>query len=1305
MTGMGCMSDSARPSEAQPSPAPRRRRRWLRWGLGLVLALLLLPVLLVGGGLLYANTEGGRARLASLAESFVPGLTLEGLQGPLPGRLAIDRIAMADEQGVWLEITDAELDWDPMALLNRRAHITLLSAGRLALHRLPPGDPEDPDAPAGPLLPQLPQLPVALQLDRLQVARIELAEPVLGEAALLRAEGMALLDAAGLTSSFDISAPEGATTLALQAALRPATGRLAANIRLRDAAGGPVSRLIGQPERPVALDLTLDGPAEAAALTLQAQAGPGLALDVSGTVRAPDMDNLSAELRGTADGSAFLEGPLAALAGPLGLVLDASRGPDGAIALRALRVDGAAGQIAASGRIAGDMMDSDLQVQAALAGSTTFAPLLPEGVVGWEGLDLRGTVQGPLSAPAVDATLAVRGFTSAQPQLAALLGGSPRVVLQATAPDRIGQLTIEGAAIRAEASGLVGELLDLRFGVQLASVEGAAPGVSGALELNGTAQGPIGDPTLVVQAASDRLEVAGQVLEALSLQARIANPASAPAVNAQASGRFQGLPLALDVRGGPQPDGRLRLEAATASLGPAELAAQGVLDLATSIFDGTARLAVADLAPLSPVAGIPLAGSLRAEAKLAAQEGQQRAELRLEVPRLAASGTEVRRLTATVDGTLAALNFALDGVVAEAEIEARGRLSDQPEGARLLELAALRATAEGETGRLAAPARILLRADGAIEVAALSLTSSRGGTVDVSGSWSAARADIRARIAIPDLATLAVLLPEVAPTGSIAGELRVTGPGTAPEVAGNLRASNLRSTAAWARGLPAVDIQAEGRRGADGAISGRATANAGNATRLTATASLPRGPEGPLEGSLDGQADIGALTAPLLAAGADRVTGRLNLALRAGGTVAAPVLGGQATLSGGSYRNAELGVALTQLAGTISAAGPQLRVDLTGRTAGQGRIALTGTVDPLTQGMPVDLALRATDAQPVSSDLITATMGAELRLTGQLATGARLAGVLRLQRADIRVPDQLPSSVRSLGPVTEVGRVPGRTTPPPRQTANGRGNGSGQGNGQAAGGGSALPIALDLRLEAPRGVFVRGRGLDAELGGTLQIGGTLSNPEISGGLALVRGEIQILARRLTFSRGRLDFTGGLIPDLDFEATSQTGGTTVRASVTGPPSQPVITFSSTPELPQDEVLARLLFDRPVSALSPFEIAQIAQAIAGATGLAGGGASGVLDRVRQTLGLDRLAVGGGGETAARRTEAEERAGPTLEAGRYVADGVFVGVRQGTESGSSRVGVRVDLTPRIKLEAETGDREAGERVGVSMEWQWGR
>ncbi|WP_237213329.1 translocation/assembly module TamB domain-containing protein, partial [Falsiroseomonas oryziterrae] len=249
------------------------------------------------------------------------------------------------------------------------------------------------------------------------------------------------------------------------------------------------------------------------------------------------------------------------------------------------------------------------------------------------------------------------------------------------------------------------------------------------------------------------------------------------------------------------------------------------------------------------------------------------------------------------------------------------------------------------------------------------------------------------------------------------------------------------------------------------------------------------------------------------------------------------------------------------------------------------------------------------------------------------------------------------------------------------------------------------PILLAIDLDAPRNVYVRGRGLDVELGGRLAIGGRIAQPEITGALDMRRGDVAVIGRRLTFDRGRLAWTGGLLPDLALRASSTVGGVTARLDVTGPPTQPELVFSSTPELPQDEVVARLLFDRPLRELSPFEIAQIASALAGAAGLPGGEAAGLLDRLRQGLGLDRLAVVSDSERASRNTGEQDRAGAALEAGRYVADGIYVGVRQGSEPGSSRVGVRVDLTPRIRLEAETGDREAGSRVGVGMEWQWGR
>jgi translocation and assembly module TamB len=1283
------MSASARPSEAPP----RRRFRWLGWLVAALGVLLLLPVLAVGGALLYANTEGGRERIARLAASYVPGLSIEGLEGPLPGRLRFARLTMSDEQGVWLEVEGADLDWDPRALFRRELHVESLTARRIALHRLPPSspEPEPPPEEPGQLIPELPQLPVSVRLDRLEVPRIELAEPVLGAPTVLRADARAGLDAAGLAAALRAAAEEGGTTLELDANLRPGADRLTARAQFRGAAGGPVSRLIGQPDRAQELDLTLDGPADSAALTLRASSGEGLSLDVAGTVRAPDTSRLGATLSGRADASGLLAGPLAALAGPLELGLDADGRGDGTFDLRGLRVSGPPGEVQAAGRLDPNGRANALRVTAAIAGSDRFAALLPADTAGWQAVKAEAEIGGALTAPSVAANVAVEEFRSAIAPLAALLGPSPRVTLRAAAPDRIEAFTLTGQALQAEARGRVGETLDLAFSADVSATEGVAPGLSGALRLSGTAVGEAANPTLTVQASSDRLVVAERVLEALRLDARIATPATAPAVDARATGRFQELPLSLDLRGQPDADGWLRLDAAEAALGPARLTANGRLRTDNPLFDGSATLAAPDLAPFAPLLGQPIAGAVRLEAQLAPRDGVQGFDLRLAVPSLRAAGATAERVTLTAAGTPANFEFNLAGRAQEVDAEARGRLSD----ASRLELAALRATGFGETIRLAGPARITRRPDGAIEIGALTLAASRGASLRAEGVWGPERADMRVTVPTLNLNAFADLAPDVAPAGTLSAEARVTGPTSAPEVNAMIRGNGLRAGLPAARGLPPGEVQVTVRRAGNGAIEGNGDIRLGNALRLAARASLPRGPapDAPLEATLDGNADLAALAAPLLAAGADRVTGRLTLALRTSGPANAPQLGGEARLTGGSYRNGLYGVAITDLNGTLRPDGSRLRADITGRTAAEGRIALAGTIEPLTQYLPLDLTLTAVGAQPVAGDLIRTTLDAELRLSGLLGTGATLAGPVRIRRADIRLPDRLPQSVRTLGPVTERGSVPGRAprpTPPRARPAEGGGN---------------APITLAVDVQAPRGVFVRGRGLDAELGGELAVRGRVDAPDITGELTLRRGEFNLLGKRLAFDRGRLEFQGGLLPALDFRAVNQSGSTQLWVEVTGTPNAPQITFGSTPELPQDEVLARLLFDRPLRDLSPFEIAQIAQAIAGATGVAGGGAAGILDRIRQGLGLDRLAVGGGGENAGRRTASEERTGPTLEAGRYVADGVYVGVRQGTEPGSSRVGVRVDLTPRLRLEAETGDREAGERLGVSMEWEWGR
>ena len=133
-------------------------------------------------------------------------------------------------------------------------------------------------------------------------------------------------------------------------------------------------------------------------------------------------------------------------------------------------------------------------------------------------------------------------------------------------------------------------------------------------------------------------------------------------------------------------------------------------------------------------------------------------------------------------------------------------------------------------------------------------------------------------------------------------------------------------------------------------------------------------------------------------------------------------------------------------------------------------------------------------------------------------------------------------------------------------------------------------------------VVVRGRGLFAELAGSVKVGGSTAAPQPLGSFHMVRGNLSIAGQTLNFDKGEIGFSGGSLtdPSLDFVATSANSTVSASLSITGSASNPKITLSSTPELPQDEVLAQLLFHRSSTSLSPFQLAAIAGSLAELSG---------------------------------------------------------------------------------------------------------
>ena len=208
-------------------------------------------------------------------------------------------------------------------------------------------------------------------------------------------------------------------------------------------------------------------------------------------------------------------------------------------------------------------------------------------------------------------------------------------------------------------------------------------------------------------------------------------------------------------------------------------------------------------------------------------------------------------------------------------------------------------------------------------------------------------------------------------------------------------------------------------------------------------------------------------------------------------------------------------------------------------------------------------------------------------------------------------------------------------------------------------------------------MFIRGRGLDAELGGTIHFRGTAAKPIPDGGLHLRRGTFSVVGTTLNFTEGTIDFSGaGLLRSLDpFRCHLHDSNDRRHADRSAAaPKSPKITLSSVPDMPQDEILAQLLFNTSTSKLSPFQLAEIAAALASMSGATSG--FDPLESLRNTFGLDRLSVG-----------SSSTGNPTLEAGRYLARGVYLGAKQSTTGGGTQATVQVDLAKGLKLEATAG------------------
>ena len=218
---------------------------------------------------------------------------------------------------------------------------------------------------------------------------------------------------------------------------------------------------------------------------------------------------------------------------------------------------------------------------------------------------------------------------------------------------------------------------------------------------------------------------------------------------------------------------------------------------------------------------------------------------------------------------------------------------------------------------------------------------------------------------------------------------------------------------------------------------------------------------------------------------------------------------------------------------------------------------------------------------------------------------------------------------------------------------------------------------------------MRGRGLDSEWQGNLTVKGTTAVPRISGLLTARRGKFDIIGKSFALQNSTIRFLAGdrIDPVLGIRGVYQADDLTVIARLAGPASKPEVILESQPSLPEDEILSRVLFGKSKGRLSAAEAVQLAASVSELSG--GGSGLDILGSLRRFAGVDVLEVGAGD------------GGAQVKAGKYIADGVYVGAKQGSAPGSSSVEVEVEVTPNISVNTESGQTDSS--VGVQFKWDY--
>ncbi len=412
------------------------------------------------------------------------------------------------------------------------------------------------------------------------------------------------------------------------------------------------------------------------------------------------------------------------------------------------------------------------------------------------------------------------------------------------------------------------------------------------------------------------------------------------------------------------------------------------------------------------------------------------------------------------------------------------------------------------------------------------------------------------------------------------------------------------------------------------------------------------------------------ILAPFLG-GSDRIQGILNTNLAIQGSIKKPQLVGTIYVDSGLYENAFAGTFLNHVNLKLRAQGQQFVVETLTFEDGQkkpGSAVGEGTVHFENWIPYFDIQIHLNRFEIANNDGIEGHATGFLHLKG-LGTEAKILGEATLDKLILSIEELAPVEIPVL---VSVDAPPAPEKKPP------------------------LPYFLmDVTLKASE-IYIIGFGIESVWHGEMQVINPVSSPDLLGTITLKKGKLEILGKPMKLRKGTITYDLEKLSDplLKIRATKEQGGEKIALKIEGRASNPKFTFTSSPPLPEEEVLSRLLFGKEISAISPTQSLQLATA---AASMNGQGGLNVMDTFRKSFRFDSFELKD--NKRFNTTSGEEETSRSLSLGKEFGP-MKLSLDQGVSTGAnSKATAEIELSRNLSLEGDVGgDRNSG----IGLTWR---